>query len=262
MIPVEIIPAITHSDAGTRRYPTGYSLRKGLNFHGEQGGNGLGFTGCPIFRAAEAYLNYIEACYEKNGALDAKAREYWTAIRNRARMDTDFDKTIAATDMNREKLNDWGAFSAGRLIDPALYNIRRERRCELMAEGLRYRDLRRWRAMDQMITTPYHIEGFKLWGPMKDMYNTGADGNSILIYGLDNDRSNVSSPELSLYLRPYEILARSLVLDGYKWTMAHYLSPIAIQNFLNTTKDNDMAKSPIYQNPGWPLAANQGATDL
>jgi hypothetical protein len=255
--PVELIPAITHSDP-VRRYSTGYAIRKGASLYGERGNS----TGVPVFRAAEAYLNYMEACYEKNGTLDSKARGYWTTLRNRARTDADFDKTIAATDMNREKVNDWGAYSAGQMIDVTLYNIRRERRCELVAEGLRHMDLRRWRAMDQMITTPYHIEGFKLWGPMKDWYNTGADGSSILIYGLDNDKSNVSSPELSMYLRPYEILSKSLVLDGYKWTMAHYLSPIAIQNFLNTTEDNDMANSPIYQNPGWPLAANQGATDL
>jgi hypothetical protein len=144
----------------------------------------------------------MEACYEKNGTIDAKAREYWTVLRNRARMDADFDKTIAATDMNREKRNDWGAYSAGQVIDATLYNIRRERRCELMAEGLRYMDLKRWRAMDQMINEPYHIEGFKLWGPMKDWCNTGADGSSILIYGLDNDKSNVSAPERSMYLRP------------------------------------------------------------
>jgi hypothetical protein len=259
--PVELIPTITHSDPG-RRYSTGYGIRKGASFYGEQAGQGRCFTGIPIFRAAEAYLNYMEACYEKNGTLDSKARGYWTALRNRARTNADFDRTIAATDMNMEKVNDWGAYSAGQVIDVTLYNIRRERRCELMAEGLRYKDLRRWRSMDQMITASYHIEGFKLWGPMKDWYNTGADGSTILIYGLDNDQSNVSSPERSIYLRPYEILSKSLILDGYKWTMAHYLSPIAIQNFLNTTEDNDMAKSPIYQNPGWPLAASQGATDL
>ena len=71
---------------------------------------------------------------------------------------------------------------AGKLIDPTLYNIRRERRCELMAEGLRYMDLMRWRAMDQMIATPYHIEGFKLWGSMQEWYKN-EDGTSQLVYG-------------------------------------------------------------------------------
>ena len=256
--PIEQIPVITHSDI-IRRYVTGYSIRKGASFYGNQYGNGQGYTGLLVYRAVEAYLNYMEACYEKNGSLDSKAQGYWTNIRNRARMDTDFNKTINATDMDKEKLNDWGAYSAGKIIDATLYNIRRERRCELVFEGNRYADLRRWRSMDQMITTPYHIEGFKVWGPMKDWYNTGPDESTILIYGLSNDRSNVSAPELGVYLRPYEILSRSLVLGGYKWTMAHYLTPIAIQNFMNTTENNDVSQSPIYQNPGWPLSANQGA---
>ena len=40
--------------------------------------------------------------------------------------------------MSQEALNDWGAYFAGNVIqDKTLYNIRRERRCELMAEELR-----------------------------------------------------------------------------------------------------------------------------
>ena len=34
-------------------------------------------TGAVVFRAAEAYLNYIEACYEKNHGLDGDAMKYW-----------------------------------------------------------------------------------------------------------------------------------------------------------------------------------------
>lgn len=71
--------------------------------------------------------------------------------------------------MQKEKENDWGAYSANVLVNPTLFNIRRERRCELMAEGLRDMDLHRWRAMDQMISTPYHIEGINFWG--SDMHN-------------------------------------------------------------------------------------------
>ena len=128
-----------------------------------------------------------------------------------------------------------------------------------MAEGLRYMDLCRWRAMDQMINQSYHIEGFKLWGSMQNWYIDENTGESILIYGLDNPESNVSSPERSLYLRPYEKSSKSLALDGYRWAMAHYLSPIAIQHFLITSNNNDVETSPIYQNPGWPVVPNEGA---
>lgn len=251
---VEPYPAILEaSDAWT--YSTGYAVRKGASFDQAQCGNWAGYTGSIGYRASEAYLNYIEACYERKGLIDNDAAQYWVKLRTRAKVDTDYSKTIAATIMSKEAENDWGAYSAGILVDPTLYNIRRERRCEMMAEGLRYMDLKRWRAMDQMKTTPYHIEGFKLWGPMKNWYG------SSLVYGLNDPNSNVSDPSLGDYLRPYEISSRSLVVNGYKWTMAHYLSPIAIQNFLITSGGNP-ENSPIYQNPGWPLRANEGASDL
>src|SRR5699024_779981 len=101
------------------------------------------------------YLNYIEAEYEKNGTLNATAIQYWKEIRQRAKVNTNISKTIAATNMSKET-RDWGAYSAGQLVDPTLYNIRRERRDELMAEGLRFMDLKRWRSLDQLINTPAH----------------------------------------------------------------------------------------------------------
>ena len=103
-----------------------------------------------------------------------------------------------------------------------------------------------------MINTPYHIEGFKLWGPMKNWYPA-----TSLTYGI-GDKSTVSSPSLSMYYRPYEKTVTSLVFNGYKWHMAHYLSPIAAQHFLITSKDNNVTTSPIYQNPGWSTSANLG----
>ncbi len=53
-------------------------------------------------------------------------------------------------------------------MDPTLYSIRRERRTELMAEGLRWMDLIRWRSLDQLMKQPYQLEGFHLWNtPME-----------------------------------------------------------------------------------------------
>lgn len=252
--PVEPVPEITNTNV-EQGYSTGYAIRKGLNYDAAQCANGGGYTGAIVFRATEAYLNYMEACYEKNGSLDGKASAYWTAIRNRAGVDADFQKTIANTNMAEEAKGDWGAYSAGSLIDETLYNIRRERRCELMAEGLRWMDLKRWRALDQMIDEPYHVEGFKLWGPMLDWYDAAKLTHS-------SANANVSAPSASDYLRPYEKTGKELVYEGYRWTMAHYLSPIATQHFLITSENDDTSTSPIYQNPGWSIEANTSPTDL
>ena len=253
-VPVVLIPGAITGILGT-----GYSIRKGINFDGIHTDNGGAFTGCVVFRASEAYLNYIEACYEKNGTIDSKAAQYWKALRARAGVDQDYTKTIAATVMSQEAKGDWGAYSAGKLVDATLYNIRRERRCEFVDEGYRETDLRRWRAMDQMITTPYIVEGFKLWGPMQEWYKD-ATGKWIISWGTAT--STVSPPTVSDYLRPYQITGNEVVYNGYKWTMAHYLEPIAIQQFLITSEGNDVTTSPIYQNPGWPTEANLGPIGL
>lgn len=252
---VEPVPLILES-SWERKYSTGYAIRKGLSYDAAQCGNGQGYTGSIVFRASEAYLNYMEACYEKTGSLDADARSYWQKLRARAKVSTDIDATIAATDMTKETL-DWGAYSANHLIDPTLYNIRRERRDELMAEGLRFMDLKRWRAMDQLISKPYHIEGFKLWGPMKSWYPADK-----LVYGATNAAAVVSDPALSSYLRPHEIRSNADSYKGTRWTMAHYLSPIALQHFRITSAGSDYSTSPIYQNPGWPIAGGGAPTGL
>lgn len=184
---------------GQYRYPTGYLMRKGASFDIAQYININGsYMGVPIYRSAEALLNYMEASYEKKGVLDESAREYWTLLRQRAKVSDDIDHTVDLTDMEKESLNDWGAYSAGKVLtDKILYNIRRERRCEFISEGLRYMDLCRWRAMDQMLDTPYHPEGMHLWNtPMQSWYtNYVIDGS---------EKANMSSPDLSEYIRPYQ----------------------------------------------------------
>ena len=88
----------------------------------------------------EAYLNYLEAYYLRNGKVDGKAAQYWTAIRKRGGVDTDYEKTIRNTDMSKEV--DWAKYSGSTLVDATLFNIRRERRCEFIGEGMRWDDLR------------------------------------------------------------------------------------------------------------------------
>lgn len=238
------------------RCVTGYQLRKGLSNNWSLGWN-QSEEGSPIFRAAEAYLNYIEAsCMENNGgSIDAKAKAYWGQLRERAGLSVDYSVTVSATDLSKE--NDWAVYSAGQQVTPLLYNIRRERRCEMIEEGLRMDDLKRWRALDQLNGT-WQPEGINLW-------NSGLaqefekQGNILISDG--SDLSNVSSPERSSYLRPYEIMNKVSNLmygKGYNWCDAHYLSPISIIHFRNTAENpGDLTTSVIYQNPGWPLAADQ-----
>lgn len=257
---VEPYPGITDGD-GERGYSTGYALHKGGALSVKHYANYGGYTAAVIFRAAEALLNYIEASYTLNGNIDATADTYWKALRVRAKVDPDYNKTIAATDMAKEAEFDWAAYTAGSVLtDKTLYNIRRERRCELLSEGFRMNDLRRWRSLDQLCEGGaqygYQVEGFHLWNtPMEHWY----DGT--LVADPNSDKSNVSSIELSEYLRPFQTFMKKDGYAGIHWHMAHYLNPISVGEMLLTSPTGDDAsKSVIYQNPYWPIQADLGAT--
>ena len=231
---------------------TGYILGKGYSLDYNDQLLGKDQTAFVVYRASEAYLNYIEASYLKNGNIDATADKYWKALRARAGVDTDYQKTINATDMSKEALNGWDAYSHGALVDATLYNIRRERRCEFIGEGFRYMDLIRWRALDQL--NGYQLEGAKIFGPMKSIF-----GDNLKYDQADEKNNNVSSPSLSDYLRPNQVTSSNQYYNGLYFYEAHYLDPIAVQHFMITSPDGStVSQSPIYQNPGWPITA--GAT--
>jgi len=231
---------------------TGYIQGKGYSLDYNDQLLGKDQTAFVVYRASEAYLNYIEASYLKNGNIDATADKYWKALRTRAGVDTDYQKTINATDMSKEALNSWDAYSHGALIDATLYNIRRERRCEFIGEGFRYMDLIRWRALDQL--NGYQLEGAKIFGPMKSLF-----GDNLKYDQADEKNNNVSSPTLSDYLRPNQVTSTNQYYNGLYFYEAHYLDPIAVQHFMITSPDGStVSQSPIYQNPGWPITA--GAT--
>ena len=96
------------------------------------------FNDCPIFRMGEVLVNHAEATFEmgifNQGVADAtinKLRERGeVAPMILADIDASFDPT------------------SDPAIDPVLWEIRRERGIELMGEGFRREDLRRWKKMD------------------------------------------------------------------------------------------------------------------
>ncbi len=252
----EYFPSVpyVHISAGTSENgtSTGYIRGKGYSYNDGMHVLGYDITAAVIFRAAEAYLNYIEADYMLNGSISSTSDTYWRALRTRAGVDEDYTKTIAATDMSKEGENDWGAYSAGTLVDATLYNIRRERRCEFIGEGLRYMDLHRWRAMDQLES--YQLEGCKIWGSEMQAEYTAAGINLSNYVG-----STISSSDLSEYQRPLQaVVSNNSYYNGYTHYMAHYLDPIANSHFLETADDGvTVSSSPIYQNPYWSTAAGE-----
>lgn len=251
---------------------TGFRIRKHYCYDMTQIRSGIrGTNGLIVARAAEAYLNYIEASYVKNGSIDNTAATYWRQIRERAGVDPDFSKTIAATDLSKEP--DWGVYSGSQKVDETLYNIRRERRCEFIGEGFRQRDLLRWRSFDALFTEnmgTYIPEGVNFW---TELYKNRAylkvdeAGNitseSGLIEQADGlSSANVSNRNDSKYLRPYRVIKENNeVWNGYQWQKAYYLSPISVLDMTLASPDGTLEGTYLYQNPYWPTTASSSALE-
>ena len=126
------------------------------------------------------------------------------------------------------------------MVDVNLYNIRRERRCELYAEGMRLDDLKRWRSLDNMRN--YQVEGINLWGEMYELW----DEEEVKL----EEGTTVSPRGLGDYLRPLQITSTLVTYNtGYNFPKPHYLEPIPIAEFQLATENG---QSTLYQNPGWP----------
>ncbi len=245
------LPSIT-GEVAQQRNITGYQPRKYFAYdysqYWDDGNHAV--NACPIFRSAEAMLNYIEACYELNGNIDGTAAGYWRELRKRAGVSTDFNATIAATDLTKEL--DLAVYSGTKRVDATLYNIRRERVNELFSEGLRFADLIRWRAFDNMLTTKWIPEGCNFWD---DMYKKFEKDGKLVADGSSN--ALVSQQSLSKYLRPCSrsMQASNELRDGYKWHDAYYLYPIGISDLRTASADRDLSTSAMYQNINWPTEA-------
>lgn len=223
------------NESGNQGTPTGYEIKKWVSTVPGQDEYTMGTTATPIFRAAEAYLIYLEAYYERHHSLDDRCDRYWRALRTRAGVDPDYTKTIAATDLARE--NDLAVWSHGKEVDKTLYNIRRERRCEFVAEGMRLDDLKRWRALDKMVD--YQPEGINFWAETYTLYKASERSEGI-----------VSQSGISTYLHPLQKNATIVCYQGYNFPKQHYLEPIPVTEFTLCTDANGTCL--LKQNPGWP----------
>lgn len=244
------LPLLLNPDV-EKRVVTGYAPRKCYNYDYNQskGDDILGTNACVIFRAAEAYLNYMEACYLKNGNLDADAQKYWKALRARAGVDQDYQKTINATDMSKEAEEDWGAYSGSATVDATLFNIRRERRNEFIGENMRYADMLRWRSFDHLLNGGIHVYGINFYDDYKAKYE--AAGYDVIVDGSAN--ATLSGPEQGKYINPYRRTdINNELTNGLKWHEAYYLYPIGAY-------DLELAPS-LYQNPNWPTTGGTAAT--
>ena len=109
----------------------GFWVWKYYNTHTDAStANGVCTTDAPLFRLGEILLNYAEAMYELGLFDQSIADKTINKLRKRAHV-ADMVLTDITTDFDPERDQD---------VNPLLWEIRRERRVELMGEGTRLDD--------------------------------------------------------------------------------------------------------------------------
>jgi hypothetical protein len=166
--------------------------------------NSLATNDCPLFRIEEVMLNDAEAQWELGQFSQAIANQTINVLRSRANVASMIVAAIGSNfDLNRDPA-----------VDPVLWEIRRERRVELMGDGFRFNDLKRW------------DKGTYLNKQELGVYVNNADfGNSLKIYG------GGGSGYVYFYGAPLG------------WLDEYYLEPIPTQELA--------LDSLLVQNPGW-----------
>jgi starch-binding outer membrane protein, SusD/RagB family len=181
----------------------GYFYWKQYN-HYPLDANTYSTTSAPIFRVEEVWLNYAEAMFELGTFSQTIADQTINNLRPRAGLPP---MTVAninpGFDTNRDPD-----------VDPVLWEIRRERRVELMGDGFRFNDIKRW-------AKGVYLNKIQLGVSV----NNANYGNKLSISGGGQIGYVIFFP------------------NPVGWQNKYYLEPIPTQE-LNLDKQ-------LVQNPGW-----------
>lgn len=222
--PGNVIPQIPHL-AGYIKSLNNVIYDNGSNGVSGQAANSLGYkdwklynrlpmdasngtsNDCPLFRIEEVMLNYAEAMYELGSFNQTIADATINKLRQRAGVAMMQVSQINSTfDLNRD--GD---------IAPVLWEIRRERRVELMGDGFRFNDIKRWKKGKYLAK--------KVLGPKLQVKDYPSGVNFDPATG--TTYRNVKSPFAA----------------AAEWQDKLYLEPIPAQEMVINPK--------LAQNPGW-----------
>lgn len=166
---------------------------------------GVNTTDAPLFRVGEVMTNYAEAMCELGDFDQVAADKSINKLRERGQI-----AKMIVDDINDE-------FDTARdpSVSALLWEVRRERRVELMGEGFRLDDLRRWKKGEYVDKQPLGA------------YVTGASAKKLKVTGGPNNDEGY----LYFYNKPLG------------WKEHYYLYPLPLKQLaLNTN---------LEQNPVW-----------
>ncbi len=193
-----------------------------------------------MFRYAEVLLMYAEALYERNNTITNEQLDLTiNALRIRAGYDfVKYPKSKLSNEtvnlISDPRLDNIYAEKLDYTVSPMLREIRRERRVELMMEGMRREDLIRWKA-GRLMEVP--LRGMKVTAAKEASYASGTLTQAIPAtkgtdYFLDGDGFIIGFPKAS------NVSNGTLV-----WEDKYYYFPIPLA---------DLELNPaLFQSPGW-----------
>ena len=233
---------------------TGYQVIKYTLDESKYDGGAKNINSIPLIRYAEVLLNYAEAQAELGVLTDSEWALTVGALRKRAGITggTETLPTTVDSYLQRTFYPD--------VTSPVLLEIRRERAIELVAEGMRFDDLRRWKCGSLMETLPWsgiHIPGLEQpvdvnGDGVNDYYFTEGEVVSAPA-AYKNIAVRVNQDGVGLYAEAnpvsgYDLVYKTGAGDRYWYPDGRqYLYPIPAK----VIRDYRNAGYTISQNPEW-----------
>lgn len=176
-----------------------------------------------VYRYAEVLLIFAEAKTELGECTQNVLDRSINLLRDR----------VGMPHLNVNPIVDTNPINYGYTISPLLYEIRRERRIELVNEGFRWDDIVRWKA-GKLLENPKTFLGIRVTDKVKDIYPES-------VFKGENSRHLIKYNN-NYYLAPYQ---KNLNEAGRKWKKddKRYLSPIP--------SDELLLNEELTQNPHW-----------
>ncbi|MBS9525415.1 RagB/SusD family nutrient uptake outer membrane protein [Litoribacter alkaliphilus] len=221
-----IIPEYSTSGISTHKF-----LNESIR-NTPEGSSNLNIIDAPVIRYGEVLMNYVEAAAEL-GSLGGTGLTQDDVDKTinvlRARPGIDMPAVQVAGDQFSVNGVPYQDPNQDQSVSPLIWEIRRERRIELMMEGFRLNDLRRWKKMEYTDTRENPTINRGAWIRESDF--PGLQSSVVLSEGNEG------------YIIPAPVEAAQRVFNNPRV----YLDPIPIDQ-IALYRENGVT---LEQNPGW-----------
>lgn len=221
---------------------TGYQFTKYVMDDISFDGGRTNYNDVPIARYAEVLLNYAEAKAELGTLTDADWEKTIGALRGRAGITGGLDKKPTTADPYMMSIYTG-------VTDPVILEVRREREIELILEGLRLNDLKRWACGKLWETATW--DGIYIPALNTPLDLNGDGTNDVFV----TEDSKYSGPYKSIAMYTGDNLKVVKLADDTKggYRLNYEISRVWNDNmYIYPIPEIVIQKNPnLKQNPGW-----------